>query len=134
MAAVTGKGGSILYAAGSVATIHEWSMDIGNNLHDVTSFTTSAAQWRTFVAGLSDFSASADGTFDPSSTGQNNMIVDSLTPVSAAAVFELDQTAGGKLSGNVFVEGLSVGAPIDGLVGMSWSLQGTGTLTYTTTT
>ncbi len=134
MAAVTGKGGSILYAGGSVATIHNWSIDVGNNLHDVTSFTTSAAQWRTFTAGLSDFAGAIDGTFDPSSTGQNNMIVDSLTPVSAAVVFELDQTAGGKLSGNMFVEGLSIGADIDGLVDMGWSYQGTGTLTYTTTT
>ena len=134
MAAVTGKGGSIVYDGGSVATIHDWSMDIGNNLHDVTSFTTSAAQWRSFVAGLSDFSGSIDGTFDPASTGQNDLIVNTLTPVSAAAVFELDQTAGGKLSGSLFVESLSVGTPIDGLVDMSWSYQGTGTLTYTTTT
>ena len=135
MAAVTGKGGTVLWGGGSVASIGSWSIDVDNDMHDITSFTTAAAQWRTFTAGLSGFTGSIDGVaFDSASTGQDDMIGNTLTPVSVAVVFELDQTAGGKLSGNAFVESMSLGADIGSMTDASWSVQGTGTLTYTTTT
>ena len=135
MAAVTGKGGSISYSGGSVASIGTWSIDVSNDMHDITSFTTSAAQWRDFAAGLSVFTGSIDGVgFDSASTGQNDLIVNTLTPVAATVIMELDQTAGGNLSGSVFAESMSLGADIGSMTDASWSLQGTGTLTYTTTT
>ena len=134
MAAVAGKGGTVLYAAGNVATLREWSLDVGNDMQDVTSFTTAAPTWKEFIAGLSSWTGSLSGTFDPVSTGQNNLITDSLVPVSAAVVLEKDQVNGGNYAGNVLISGLSVGTVIDGLVDMSWDLQGTGALAYTTTT
>ncbi len=134
MAAVTGKGGVFLWAAGAVATIDNWTLDLDNSMHDITSFTTSAAQWRTFIAGLSGWTGAVSGTFDSASTGQDDMFVSALAPTSVAAVFELDQAAGGKLSGNVFISAQSVGTDIDAPVDVSWSLQGTGALSYTTTT
>lgn len=135
MAALTGKGGTVLYAGGSVASIGSWSIDVDNDMHDITSFTTSAAQWRTFAAGLSGWTGSLDGVgFDAASTGQDNLIAATLTPVSAAVVLELDQTVGGNLSGNAFLDSMSLGADVGGMTDASWSLQGTGTLTYSTTT
>ena len=135
MAAVTGKGGTVLYAGGSVASIGTWSIDVDTDMHDITSFTTVAAQWRNFAAGLSGWTGSLDGVgFDPTSTGQNDLITATLTPVSAAVVLELDQTAGGKLSGNVFIESMSLGADIGAMTDASWSLQGTGAVAYSTST
>ena len=135
MAAVTGKGGTVSYDGGSVASIGTWSLDVSNDMHDITSFTTSASQWRTFAAGLSGFSGSLDGVgFDPSSTGQNDLITKTLTPVAATVVLELDQTVGGKLTGSVFAESMSLGADIGGMTNASWRLQGTGALTFTTST
>ena len=134
MAAVTGKGGTVVYDGGSVATINSWSVDVDTNMHDVTSFTTAASQWREFVDGLSGWTGSLDGVFDSASTGQNDLITNSLTPVAATVVLELDKVAGGKLTGSVFADSMSVGVDIDSTVDMSWSLQGTGALTYTTST
>ncbi len=134
MAAVTGKGGVFLWSAGAVATLDNWTLDLDNSMHDITSFTTSAAQWRNFVAGLSGWTGAVSGTFDSASTGQDDMFVSALAPASVAVVFELDQAAGGKLSGNAFISAQSVGTDIDAPVDVSWSLQGTGTLAYTTTT
>ena len=134
MAAAAGKGGTVTYAAGNVATLREWSLDVTNDTLDVTSFTTAAPTWKEVIAGLSSWTGSLSGTFDPASTGQNNLITDSLVPVSAAVVLEKDQTNGGKYSGNALISGLSVGTVIDGLVNMSWDLNGTGAITYTTTT
>lgn len=135
MSAVTGKGGTVSFDGGSVASIGTWSLDVSNDMHDVTSFTTSAVQWREFAAGLSGFTGSIDGVgFDPTSTGQNDMITATLTPASATVVFELDQTAGGKLTGSAFLESMSVGADVGGMTNASWSVQGTGALAYTTST
>jgi len=134
MAAAAGKGGTFTYAGGNVATLREWSLDVTPDIHDVTSFTTAAPTWKENIAGLNSWTASAGGTFDPASTGQNNMITDALTPVSAAVILEKDQTNGGKYSGNALASGLSVGVTIDGLVDMSWDLTGTGSISYTTTT
>ena len=135
MPAVTGKGGTVLYAGGSVASIGTWSIDVSNDMHDITSFTTSAAQWREFAAGLSGWTGSLDGVgFDPTSTGQDNLIANTLVPVSAAIVLELDQTAGGKMTGSAFVESMSIGADVGAMTDASWSMQGTGSLAYTTST
>jgi predicted secreted protein len=135
MAALTGKGGTVLYAGGSVASIGSWSMDIDNAMHDITSFTTSAEQWRTFAAGLSGWTGSLDGVgYDSASTGQANLIAATLTPVSAAVVLELDQTVGGKLTGTAFLNSASLGADIDGMTNATWSMQGTGSVAFTTST
>ena len=134
MAAVTGKGGTITYDGGPVATISNWTIDVDNSLHDITSFTTSAAQWREWIAGLSGWTGAMSGTFNRDSTGQNDAFTDALSPASKAVVFELDQAAGGKLSGNVYISALSVGTDIDAPVDVAWTFQGTGALAYTTTT
>ena len=135
MAAVTGKGGTVLYAGGSVASIGTWSIDVDNDMHDITSFTTSAAQWRDFAAGLSGWTGSLDGVgFDTSSTGQNDLITNTLVPVSAAVILEIDQTVGGKYTGTAFLDSMSMGADVGGMSNASWSLQGTGALTFSTST
>ena len=134
MAAITGKSGTVSYAGGSVARINSWSLDVDTNMHDVTSFTTDAVAWREFVDGITGWSGSIDGIFDPTSTGQNDMIVATLAPTTGAIVFELDKTAGGSFTGSVFLTSLSAGSDIDGTADMSWSVQGTGALSYSTST
>ena len=74
------------------------------------------------------------GTFNRDSTGQNDAFTDALSPASKAAVFTLDQTAGGELSGNVYISALSVGTDIDAPVDVAWTFQGTGALAYTSST
>ena len=135
MAAVTGKGGTILYKAGSVASIGGWSIDVDNAMHDITAFSTAVVQWREFAAGLSGWTGSIDGVgFDSASTGMNNLIVDTLSPTTATVVLEIDKVAGGKLTGSVFLSAGSFGADIDGMSNASWTMQGTGAVAFTTST
>ena len=134
MAAVQGKKGSINYDGGNVATLNNWTLDVANDMLDVTSFTTSAPQWRTFLDGLSSFTGGITGIFDGASTGQNDLITNSITPVAATVIPELDQTGGGKFSGSVFLSGMSPSNSIDGTAEIGWDMQGTAALTYTTTT
>ena len=134
MAAVTGKGGTVTYDGGSVALINSWSLDVDTNMHDVTSFSTDVVQWRSFVDGLSGWTGALDGIFDSASTGQNDLITNTLTPTTAAVILELDKVAGGTLTGGCFLESMSIGVDIDSTVDVSWSMQGTGSLAYTTST
>ncbi len=134
MAATPGKKGTFLFDGGSVATIDTFDVPIVNDMIDVTSFTTSAPQWREQIAGLSGWSASGSGTFDPASTGQNNIIVSALAQSTAAVVFELDQAAGGKFNGGGFISGLNVSAVVDGESEISFDFTGSGSIAYTTTT
>jgi hypothetical protein len=134
MAAVTGKSGTILYAGGSVATIKSWSMDIQTDMHDVTTLSTDVVQWREFAAGISGWTGSIEGTFDSASTGQNNMIVATLAATTAAIILEMDKDAGGGFTGGCWLETMSVGVDIDNQTDITWSAQGSGTLTYSTTT
>ena len=134
MAAVQGKKGSINYDGGNVATLNNWGLDVANDMLDVTSFTTSAPQWRIFLDGLSTFTGNVSGIFDGASTGQNDLITNSITPVAATVILEMDQIVGGKYTGSVLLSGMSPSVAIDGTVEISWDMQGTGALTYTTTT
>ncbi len=134
MAASPGKLGTINYAGGNVATLNNWTLDIGNEMLDVTPFTTTAPQWRDVIAGLSGFTGTIAGVFDGASTGQNDLITNTLTPVAATVILEKDQTVGGKYTGSVLLSGMSIGVAVDGLDEISWDLQGTGALTFTTTT
>jgi predicted secreted protein len=136
MAATPGKSGTILYGGGSVATLNNWDVSVANDMLDVTSFTTDAPQWREFIAGLSSWTGGTiSGQFDPASTGQNDLIGASVTlPVAAAIVLEMDQVNGGKLSGNCFLSDASFTADIGDVVSVSWTVNGTGALAYTTST
>ena len=134
MPAVAGKSGTIVYDGGSVATVNNWDLDVSNDMLDVTSFTTSAPQWREFIDGLSSWTGGVSAIFDGSSTGQNDLITNSLTPAAATVVLEMDQTGGGSFSGSVFLSGMSHGVAIDGTAEVSWALQGTAAVTYSTAT
>ena len=134
MAASPGKLGTINYDGGNVATLNNWGLDVGNEMLTVTSFTTSAPQWIEVITGLSGFTGTVSGIFDGASTGQNDLITNSIIPAAATVILELDQAVGGKFSGSVFLSGMSMSVAIDGLDEVSWDMQGTGALTYTTTT
>ena len=134
MGAVAGKQGTVTYDGGSVATVNNWDLDLQHDMLDVTSFTTSAPQWRIVIDGLSGWTGTISGIFDGASTGQNDLIVNSITPAAATVILETDQGGGGKYTGSVFLSGMSHGVAIDGTADVSWTLQGTDSLTYTTTT
>ena len=134
MTAVAGKGGTFSWDGGSVATVNEWSLDLTNDMLDVTAFSTAAPQWRDFIAGLSGWTGAANFVYNPSSTGQDDFIDDAIAPNAVTVILEMDQTQGGKFSGSAYVSGLSFSAPIADTVSGTLSFQGTGAIAYTTTT
>jgi predicted secreted protein len=134
MGAITGKSGFVQYNSGTVVRVNSWSMDIDNGVYDVTSFSTSTVQWREYVGGLSGWTGSIDATFDPTSTGIDDLIADTMTASTGTVNLVMDKTNGGSFSGGAVLNTMSVGADIDGPTTISWSVTGNGALTYSTST
>ncbi len=136
MGAISGKGGTVFIGSVPVLRVNTWGLDIDSNMLDVTSFTTSSVVWRDFAAGLNGVTGTISGFWDAGggSTAQRDMQGNVLTPTAATLVLEVDQTAGGKYSFSSFLSRQSVSVDIDGTADISWDLQGTGAVTYTTTT
>jgi predicted secreted protein len=134
MAELSGKQGKITYKAGQVAAFGGWTMDVNTNMLDVTTFSTGTLQWRDFITGLSDWSGSIDGNFDVASTGLDDIRVNVLTPATGTLQLYMDKVGGEHFSGQVWWQTMGHTADIDGKVEVSLGLQGTGTLTYATTT
>lgn len=136
MAALTGKGGTVLIGTVPILTLNDWNITIENNLHDVTSFSTGDVVWRSFAVGLNSGSGSISGMWDVGggSTAQRDMQDNVFTPASATVVLEVDQTLGGKYSGTAFISRQGVGVPIDGLATIDWDIQFSGPVTYSTAT
>jgi len=136
MAAISGKGGTVYVGSVPVLRVSGWGLDIDSNMLEVTSFSTATTTWREFAAGLNGASGSLSAFWDAGggSTAQRDMQGNILTPAAATIVLEVDQTAGGKYSGSAFISRQAVGVDVDGTADMSWDLQYTGAVTYTTTT
>lgn len=134
MATLSGKSGKIEYGGGKVASIRNWSVNMDANMLDHTSWSTGTDQWRSFTPGLAGWSGTVGDLWDETSTGQDTMRTNFLTPSTAAIVFHMDKANGGSLSGSCYVSGIAMGAAIDGDVTANYTIQGTGALTYSTST
>ena len=85
---------------------------------------------RTYVDSLTQFTASIDALFDDGDTAQTALTIGS----SATFSFLPEGDSSGKysLSGSGIVTGISRSQSYDGLVEISFSLQGSGALTIGT--
>ncbi len=127
--AIAGKSGSIYLGANKVAELTSWSLDLGADNIDVTSLDSDG--WKEFIAGLKEWSGSAEGNFDSTDTnGQTALYNAWLNGTSVSAEFRLG-AATPKFSGSILVSGIGVETPVEDKVSISFEFQGTSTLTYT---
>jgi predicted secreted protein len=128
--AIAGNGGS-LYVGGTptkVAEISAWSLEVGADPIETTSLDDSG--WKTFIAGIKEWSGSAEGNFKFTDTNGQFAVWGALTGgTTLAAEFRLSDTH--KLAGTICVQGISVENPVDDKVSVSFEFQGTAALTYT---
>lgn len=135
MAELSGKLGLFEYgAAGFVAALDNWTITVDTNMLHITTFSTGDLQFRDFTPGLSGWTGTVSGNFDVASTGLVDMRVNTLVPATATVQFYADKVGGEHLTGNTFISSMGQTAAIDGKVEIDFSLQGTGALTFSTTT
>ena len=122
--AVTGTGGAVRIGTDKVAEIANWSLDLGADDIDITSFDSEG--WKEFLAGLKEWSGSIEGNFVSTDTnGQRAILYAWLAGSELLFTFEIP--SGVSFTGNAYVKP-SIEVPVDGKASFSCDFQGTGPL------
>ena len=129
----TGESGTIEFGTSSsqstVASVRSFTIDQETQTIEDT---TMGSVDRTYKAGLSQFSGSADVYFRDDNTAQvdlfNAIGSDSTSTIN---LYPSGTTTGIKLSGNVIITGHSITSSFDGMVEASITFQGSGALVRT---
>lgn len=132
MASLTGNAGVINIDGEAVAEVRSYSIEL---TQDTIENTVMADASRQYVAGLSQFSGTADVYWDASHfDATTNPDIDGLIQgaVGAAGVTLIvyPEGTGANWTGSIVVTGYSVTASFDGMIEASVSFQGTGALAY----
>lgn len=127
MATFKGKDGVVKVGSNAIGEIRNFSVDESADTIEDTSMGDTA---RTYKDSLTQFTASIDALFDDGDTAQTALTIGS----SATFSFLPEGDSSGKysLSGSGIVTGISRSQSYDGLVEISFSLQGSGALTIGT--
>ena len=127
MATFKGKDGVVKVGSNAIGEIRNFSVEESADTIEDTSMGDSA---RTYKDSLTQFTASIDALFDDGDTAQTALTIGS----SATFSFLPEGDSSGKysLSGSGIVTGISRSQSYDGLVEISFSLQGSGALTIGT--
>ena len=128
--AVTGKGGAVKLGANKIAEISNWSLDLGADDIEITSFDSNG--WKEYLAGLKEWSGSIEGNLKVGTTDTNGpkAILNAwLNGAKLSFVFEVSN--GVTFEGDAFVKP-SVEVPVDDKASFSCDIQGTGALTLPT--
>lgn len=125
--AIAGKGGKLSIGANTVSDIKNWSLDLGADTIDVTAL---GDEWKRFIAGLKEWSASAEGSFAINTDANGQAALQTAFLNSSEVALRLYINATNYYSGNAYISSLSVEDPVDDAVNVSFEFQGTGALSY----
>lgn len=126
MAYQSGTAGSVAYVSGGttvVVGVHEWSIDVGQDTPETTAF---GDQWRSFVAGIREWTGSM-GMHGDAVAASQAFIRNLQIGGSAALVFRF-YAGTNYYEGSAMVSGHSPEIAFDGIYEDSFDLQGTGPL------
>lgn len=142
MATLTGNNGAISINGIAVLAVRNFSIEM---TRDTIETTTMGTDVRTYLAGMSTFSGSADVYFDPDTATTGFDAAESTFNPTAGLVgasgvtgkFYIALDASGTnvdsaFTGTIIVTGYTVNSSMDGMVEASISFQGSGATTYST--
>ena len=122
--ALAGKGGSVNIGSNKVQEIANWSLDLGADDIEITSFDSDG--WKEYLAGLKEWSGSIEGNFvTDDTTGQRAILNAWLSGETLSLVFQINDSLA--FSGDGLVTP-SIETPVDDKVSFSCDIQGTGPL------
>ena len=127
MATHTGSEGLLKVGSDTVASVRSFSLDTtGDTIED----TSMGASVRTFKAGLTSWSGTAEVFWDETDTAQNALDVGAS--VTFVAYPEGADSSDTYYTGTAIVTGKTINSSFDGMVEATFSLTGNGTLTEAT--
>jgi hypothetical protein len=129
MATFKGKDGVVKVGSNAIGEVRNFSIEETADTIEDTSMGDAA---RTYKDSLTSFTASVDALFDDTDTAQTAMTIGSEATFSFLP--EGDSSGDYSMSGTGIVTGISRSQSYDGLVEISFSMQGSGALTIGTVT
>lgn len=135
MAILHGKAGKVTFAGGTVSNVLSWlinaTADVAESSVMNQAAVTSATHWKEYLAGFLDWTAVIecdldDGGLDPDLDTDFAQDEDGIAVVLEST---LAATGGRKYSGNGMVTNISPSADKDGIIKVTYNVQGSGTLT-----
>ena len=127
MAIQKGNAGIIKIGSNAFGEMRSYSIEHNS---DTIESSKMGSTFKTYETGLTDFTASIEGYWDEDDTVQSAMTAGAL--VTLIFFPEGDASGTTRYTGSAIVTGISRSASYDGLVECSFSVQGTSTLTTTT--
>lgn len=126
--ALAGKGGAVKLGANKIAEISNWSLDLGADDIEITSFDSNG--WKEYLAGLKEWSGSIEGNLKTDDTNGQKAILNAwLNGTKLSFTFEV--SSGVTFQGEAFVKP-SIEVPVDDKASFSCDITGTGALTLPT--
>ena len=126
--ALAGKSGAVKLGANKVAEISNWSLDLGADDIDITSFDSNG--WKEYLAGLKEWSGSIEGNLKTNDTNGQKAIF-SAWLAGTPLTFTFEVSSGVTFQGSAFVKP-SIELPVDDKASFSCDITGTGALTLPT--
>lgn len=128
--AIAGKNGKLQIGSTTPATvvgIKSWSLDLSLDTLETTAL---GDDWKKYITGLKEWTASADGDFNihTDTTGQEALQNAFISGEEVSCSFFVDDTHAYK--GNAVIASLSVEDPVDDVVSVSIEFTGSGELTF----
>lgn len=120
MAELAGYGGSVTFT-NFATSAKAWTSDLNVDMLDITDFGDSG--WRNFLAGLKGGTATVEYNWDVANTAA----------LGASATLTLLTMTGLSVNGTAFLNGISIGAPVDGVITQTGNFTFSGTITIDTT-
>ena len=126
--AIAGYGGAVKLGANKIAEISNWSLDLGADDIEITSFDSNG--WKEYLAGLKEWSGSIEGNLKTDDTNGQKAILNAwLNGTKLSFTFEV--SSGVSFQGEAFVKP-SIEVPVDDKASFSCDITGTGALTLPT--
>lgn len=125
--AIAGKSGKLNLGTNPVSDIKNWSLELGIDTLDVTAL---GDDWKRFIAGLKEWSVSAEGSFAVNTDTNGQAALQTAFLNSSEVELKLYVNTTDYYSGTAYISSLSVEDPVDDAVSVSFEFQGTGELAY----
>jgi predicted secreted protein len=126
--ALAGKSGAVKLGANKIAEISNWSLDLGADDIEITSFDSNG--WKEYLAGLKEWSGSIEGNLKTDDTNGQKAILNAWIN-GETLEFTFEVSSGVTFKGDALVKP-SIEVPVDDKASFSCDIQGTGALTLPT--
>lgn len=125
--ALAGKNGSLRIGTETVTRIQNWSLDLNLDTYETTAL---GDDWKEFISGLKEWSASAEGKWNIVNDAAGQKALQDAYLAGNSVTLRLYVNATKYYEGTAFISSLGMEDPVDDVVSISMEFQGSGALTY----